>query len=92
MEEERNKRRIKNAKTLEARYVHKKTKINVQIAEENAIKVEESTNKDNGENIVKIGQQTNKKPNVVGTFQLVVVKLPWYKKAWKSLIGFFGIY
>ena len=90
MEEEINKRRIKSFKTLEARYVHKKNKMQEQ-TQENIVEVQENVN-DNKENVLKNENETKTKNNLVGTFQLVVVKLPWYKKAWRSLIGFLGFY
>ncbi len=31
-----------------------------------------------------------KEENIIGKFQLVVIKLPWYKKAWRSLKNFLG--
>lgn len=80
MKKEENKRKINRAKTLQVKHIQRKIKVGafVQV---------------NSENIKK--QETDligKKTNIVGQFQLVVVKLPWYKKVYRSLLGFLGFY
>lgn len=41
-------------------------------------------------NIIKEEKEENK--SKIGPFQLVVIKLPWYKRAFRSLLGFLGYY
>lgn len=86
MDKEDSKRKIKIALTLEGKHIQRKT--NLEKIEENIDKVEiEKT-----ENLT---EETKKdtffeSTNTVGPFQLVVYKLPWYKKAFRSLVKFLG--
>lgn len=97
MEEEFNKRKIDFALTLEKTHIHKIIKSdsfkytvkNIEDDKQN-IPVEESK-KD-----VFIESKENKEgrsvyKSNVGPFQLAVIKLPWYKRAFKSFIRFLGL-
>lgn len=39
-----------------------------------------------------IEEEKIEKKNIIGPFQLVVIKLPWYKKLFRSFLGFLGYY
>ena len=72
-----NKRKINRCTSLNGTYIHKKMK--EQYIQNNESNIDEDLPK--------------KEPifsNPVGAFQLVVVKLPWYKKLFRSFMGFFG--
>lgn len=86
MEEIINKRKIKLVITLEGKYIHKKSiesnSSNVKPLAE-VVKEEIQENNLFGKNI--------SKPKI-SPFQLVVIKLPWYKRAIRSLLNLFGLY
>ncbi len=82
MNENAIKRKIKSFKPLEGGYIHKKEKI--KIIETKTIiepKMEE----------IQETKKEQKNIGSVGQFQLVVIKLPWYKKAFRKLMGFLGL-
>ena len=78
MEEIKNKRKIKEYKTIEKRYIHKKNAENIETQAE-ATNIEEKEKKE-------------EKKNTISPFQLVVIKLPWYKKVFRSFMNFLGYY
>lgn len=86
MREEENKRKIKNRKTLEGRYLKGKLKVEDINKFNNEVKEE----KESKEAKKDVSVEKKEKSNKVGPFQLVVIKLPWYKRMVKSIIGFFG--
>ncbi len=81
MEEEKNKRKIKKATTLQGRHIHKKH-VEVVNIEKNTMEKEEIKKDTKNEE--------NKSSMAVGQFQLVVIKIPWYKKLIRSFMGFLG--
>lgn len=83
MEKVINKRKIRTAKTLENRYIRRKYRVGkfVKVTKNNKkTKSIEKSKKDK-----KIGA-------VPGAFQLVVINIPWYKKAYRKLMGLLGLY
>jgi len=48
--------------------------------------------KSNTENIEVEKPKKEEKRSTISPFQLVVIKLPWYKRAFRSLLGFLGYY
>ncbi len=78
MNKKQKKRKIKIAKTLEGRHIKKKYRVGkfVQVLPKNKKRKQEKFQK-----VQKMD---------VSCFALVTVKIPWYKKALKSLFGFFG--
>ncbi len=92
MEKVENKRKVKNAKTLEGKYIYKimlekkEDKIDEKSEKIEETKKEEKSKKD--------AFFIEEKPKIekVGPFQLVVIKLPWYKRAVRSLMSFLGFY
>lgn len=89
--EEKNKRKICKAKTLQLTKAQKKITVGafVQVNAERIRKAEIKKTK-NSEN--EILTENKPKTNIVGQFQLVVIKLPWYKKIYRSFLGFLGLY
>lgn len=83
MEEIVNKRKIKKSRTLEGRRVHKKTKQEVieKVKKDEPIGAFVQVKKDEKDIIRK-----------VSPFQLVVIKVPWYRKVMRSLMSLFGYY
>lgn len=76
MNKKQNKRKIKIAKTLEGRYIKKKYRVGkfIQVIPKNKKRKQEKLQK---------VQKTS-----VSCFALVVVKIPWYKRAWRAIFGF----
>lgn len=97
MEEEFNKRKIEYALTLEKKHMRKiikrdffeETIKNVEDDKQNIL-IEESKKdafiEDKEVKEVKSIYKSN-----VGPFQLAVIKLPWYKRAFKSFMRFLGL-
>lgn len=92
MEIEQKKRKIKIYKILEIKHLHKKQKITkfvqVKPCKTKNEKIEKTKKDKNLEG--DLGKEKSK--FTVSKFQLVVVKIPWYKKAFRSVLGFFGLY
>ena len=87
MEKIINKRRIKSFRSLENTYIHKITKtddLNRDKEEKVEIIQEEKSKKD-------ILVEENNFTSTVGPFQLVVIKLPWYKRLSRSIKSFLGL-
>ena len=82
MEKIINKRKIKNKKTLEGKRIHKKKENKEQICQEEP--------KEQISPFVQVNVQKSKNLSKVNPFQLVVIKVPWYKKAIRSLFNWFG--
>ena len=76
-----NKRSIKKFKNLNGKYVHKKNK--TEIIEEKQEEIVEEK--------IEVKNEQPYTPKI-SPFQLVVIKLPWYKRAIRSLLGLLGCY
>ncbi|MDE5830620.1 MAG: hypothetical protein K2H53_02860, partial [Clostridia bacterium] len=83
--------------TLENRHIQKKNKIaNCEKNEKShknneCVSFEERSKKDTFLEETELNEEENTYTSKVGPFQLVVIKLPWYKRAFKSLMGFLGL-
>lgn len=84
MEKVEGKGKIKSAKTLGGKYIHEKIK-KEDYRKNKKSELEEKTKKDTF-------LEEEKMKTEVGPFQLVVIKLPWYKKAFRKLASFLGLY
>ena len=76
MNKKQKKRKIKIAITLEGRHIKKKYRVGkfVQVLPKNKKRKQETFQK-----VQKMD---------VSCFALVVVKIPWYKRAWRTIFGF----
>ncbi|MCI8397714.1 MAG: hypothetical protein HFJ52_08995 [Clostridia bacterium] len=76
MNKKQKKRKIKIAITLEGRHIKKKYRVGkfVQVLPKNKKRKQEKFQK-----VQKMD---------VSCFALVVVKIPWYKRAWRTIFGF----
>lgn len=96
MEEKFNKRKIKNALTLERRHIRKTMRLDSveEIVKNKEDDKQKNLTEESKKDAFSDGEYELKNGNIyksnVGPFQLVVIKLPWYKRAFKSLIGFLG--
>ncbi len=96
MKEEVNKRKIRIFLTLEGKYIQKKDeikKLENDIIEVENYEVKKLTEKSKKDTFFENTEATKKEEiykNTVGPFQLVVYKLPWYRKAFRSLAKFLG--
>lgn len=84
MEEVINKRKIKNKKTLNGKRILKK------FLEEEKEQISKEKPKTQISPFVQVKVEKNKQERAVSPFQLVVIKIPWYKKAIRSLFNWLG--
>lgn len=84
-----NKRKIKIAKTLERRMVHKKKYSVGPFVQVKRGKKKENSKK---EKIHETLLKRKKITTTVNCFSLAVIKIPWYKKISRTFLGFFGHY
>lgn len=87
MEEIINKRKIKSIKTLNGKFLHKKMTNSISAIE---VEKSEEINKEEIQENNKLSKKETKFK--ISPFQLVVIKLPWYKRAVRSLMSFLGLY
>ena len=83
MEEKINKRKIKMYKQLKGKKNYKKIKKEKKEKENQRIKISPFVQ-------VKVGKK--EKTKKVSPFQLVVVKIPWYRRAMRNIMSYFGYY
>lgn len=84
-----NKRKIKKAKTLESRMVHKKRYSVGPFVQVKKSKKREINKK---EKIHETLLKRKKITTTVNCFSLAVIKIPWYKKISRTFLSFFGHY
>lgn len=83
-----NKRKIKCMKTLNGKFLHNKSTSNIPSEKVN-LDPKIIQNEIVNNNIT----QEKKEPKFkISPFQLVVIKLPWYKRAIRSFMNLFGLY
>ena len=85
-----NKRKIKKAKTLEKKLIHRKYRVCpfVKVTKD----MKKPKQKKYNQVIRNILKNRKNIESTVGCFQLAVIKIPWYRKMARSFFGFFGYY